>query len=187
MILMNLLLAGSITLLYGQEPKPEQLQEMVQLAIAKAYHSSVYLADYDTIAKVTTGSRFSGVVVSKDGIILTAAHVGRPGKVYQVIFADGKQRIAIGLGRIQQLDAAVLKINKPGEWPFAEMGWSSSLKLNEPCISIACPGSFTPQKTVIRFGYVADLLENRRKMIRTTCLMEPGTPVGRYLICMAGL
>lgn len=175
---MNLLLAGSITLLYGQEPKPEQLQEMVQLAIAKAYHSSVYLADYDTIAKVTTGSRFSGVVVSKDGIILTAAHVGRPGKVYQVIFADGKQRIAIGLGRIQQLDAAVLKINKPGEWPFAEMGWSSSLKLNEPCISIACPGSFTPQKTVIRFGYVADLLENRRKMIRTTCLMEPGDSGG---------
>ena len=177
-VLMNLLVAGSFTWLFAQEVKPEQLEEMVQSTITRSYASSVFLADYDTLAKRTTGSRFSGVVVSKDGIILTAAHVGRPGKVYQVIFPNGEQQIAIGLGRIQQLDAAVLKINKPGNWPFAEMGWSSSLKVNEPCVSIACPGSFAPRKTVIRFGYVADLLDSRRRMIRTTCLMEPGDSGG---------
>ena len=175
-ILMHLLLVG--VAMYAQETKPEQLQQLLQSAIAKSYNASVFLADYDTVAKRTNGSRFSGVVVSRDGIILTAAHVGRPGKVYQVIFPDGKQHIAIGLGRIQRFDAAVLKINKPGSWSFAEMGWSSSLKINEPCVSIACPASFTPQKTVIRFGYVADFLDARRKMIRTTCLMEPGDSGG---------
>lgn len=179
LILMGLLIAGSPTLVSAQlDPKPELLQQHVQSAIAKAYAASVFIADYDTIAKRTNGQRFSGVVVSKDGIILTAAHVGRTGKVYQIIFPDGKESIAIGMGRIQYLDAAVLKINKPGSWPYAEMGWSSSLKINEPCVSIASPGSFVPPKTVIRFGYVADPLEYNRQMIRTTCLMEPGDSGG---------
>lgn len=176
--MLSLLIIGAVTLTFAQDIKPEKLQEMIQGCILKAYNSSVYLADYDTVAKRTTGSRFSGVVVSKDGIILTAAHVGMPGKVYQVIFPDGKEHIAMGLGRIQRLDVAVLKINKPGNWTFAEMGWSSSLKVNEPCVSIACPGSFTPQRKVVRFGYVADLLDSRKRMIRTTCLMEPGDSGG---------
>ena len=172
------LLAGSLTFVSAQELKPEQLQQRIQSTIVKSYASSVYLNDYDTVAKRKIGSRFSGVVVSKDGIILTAAHVGKPGKVYLVVFPDGKEHIAVGLGRIQSFDAAVLKINQPGNWHFAEMGWSSSLKVNEPCVSIAYPASFTPQQPVIRFGYVADVSDGRRNMIRTTCLMEPGDSGG---------
>jgi len=58
------------------------------------------------------------------------------------------------------------------------MGWSSSLKVNEPCVSIAFPGSFSPPRSVIRFGYVANPSDTRRRTIRTTCLMEPGDSGG---------
>ncbi len=157
---------------------PKQLQEMIQNTISKAYAASVLIDDYDTVAKVRKNAAFSGVVVSKDGIILTAAHVGMPGRAYVIIFPDGKEYMAKGLGRIQRFDAAVLKITQKGDWPFAELGWSSSLKTNEPCVSIAYPASFRPRMSVVRFGYVANVSDPGRGMIRTTCLMEPGDSGG---------
>jgi len=163
---------------YAQAVNAGKLQVMVQQAIQKAAPASVYMSDYDTVAKRNTGSRFSGVVVSKDGLILSAAHVVQPGKTYQIIFPDGKECIAVGLGRMQQFDAAMAKIVTPGEWPFAEVGWASSLKINEPCISIAYPGTFKPKRLDVRFGYVAEVQDSRRKMIRSTCLMEPGDSGG---------
>ncbi|GGH07552.1 trypsin-like peptidase domain-containing protein [Pedobacter zeae] len=179
LIMMGLLLAGTSSLLHAQmDLKPEALQRKIQACIAKSYAASVFIADYDTVAKRNNGQLFSGVVVSKDGIVLTAAHVGKTGKIYKILFPDGKETIAIGMGRIQRFDAAVLKITKPGSWPYAEMGWSSSLKVNEPCLSIAFPGSFSPPRPVIRFGYVANPLDARRRTIRTTCLMEPGDSGG---------
>jgi len=108
--MVGLLLAGSSTLLHAQaDLKPEVLQSKIQACIARSHAASVFVADYDTVAKRNNGQLFSGVVVSKDGIILTAAHVGKTGKIYRILFSDGKETIAIGMGRIQQLDAAVLK------------------------------------------------------------------------------
>ena len=161
------------------DPKPAELQGMIKSAIGKGYAATVFITQYDTVAKRQTRvSRFSGVVVTEDGVILTAGHVCRPNVAYWITFPDNKQYLAIGAGRIAGLDAAVMKIKEPGSYPHAEIGWSSSMKINEPCISIAYPGSFYPQQPVVRLGEVVahDVLQ--LKMMQTTCLMEPGDSGG---------
>lgn len=156
-----------------------EIESKIMSVIKDVYPACVFLADYDTVRKARSGSRFSGVVVSEDGLIMTAAHVSFPGKVCQVIFPDGKECIAIGLGRIGSVDAALMKIKETGKWPYAPLGWSSSMNINETCISIAYPGTFAPEEPVIRVGYLADTLPLRRQpRLRTTCLMEPGDSGG---------
>lgn len=155
------------------------IQEILKSKIQTVINACVYIADYDTIKRSFVGPRFSGVVVDKSGLILTAGHASFPGKTYLVQFPnDTNQYIAIGVGRIALYDAAMIKIKSEQEFPVAEIGWSSSLNINDLCFSISYPGSFNPKLSVIRFGYVAELESNKRKMIRTTCLMEPGDSGG---------
>ncbi|SDD46320.1 serine protease Do [Mucilaginibacter pineti] len=167
----------------AQKANPIQLQEHVKTAIKKAYAASVLMWEYDTVQYSRMSAQFSGVVVSADGEILSAAHVVMPGKTYQVMFPDGKQCIARGLGRItipptfMLPDAAMLKIIGKGSWPFAQMGWSSSLKINQPCISIAYPESLEQRRPDVRFGHIA-VLKNKYGFMESTCVMEPGDSGG---------
>ena len=72
----------------------------------------------------------SGVVVSSDGLILTAAHViGKTGKKMKVRFPDGKTASAISLGGSEISDAGMLQILDKGPWPFVEIAKIKILKL----------------------------------------------------------
>lgn len=174
------ILSSAVVSVHAQklDPNPTELQRMVKSAVAKGYAASVFITQYDTIANRQTGGRFSGVVVTENGVILTAAHAIKPNGAYWVTFPDGKEFRATGAGRIASLDAAVIKIMASGKYPHVAMGWSSSMKINEPCISIAYPGSLTPQRAMIRLGQVVAHDVQRAKMMQTTCLMEPGDSGG---------
>jgi serine protease Do len=160
-----------------------RLEKEIVAGYKKAYPACVKLYAYDTVAKQQAGGQFSGVVVSKDGYILTAAHVDEPGKVYKATFPDGKSCIAVGLGKIElaedktRPDAAMLKITNGNDWPFAEVANSDDLKVNEPCLSISYPESLNQPKPTLRFGYVSEV-KNERGFIRSTCVMEPGDSGG---------
>lgn len=168
---------------YAQQIKPKKLEAILSSAIKKAYASSVRIWGFDTAKKIQTSAQFTGVVVSAEGHILTAAHVNQPGNIYLVNFPDGKTAVAKGLGEIEFTenktipDAAMMKIVEKGNWPHAEMGWSSSLKTGEPCLSIAYPETLDQAKPTIRFGCIADL-KNKWGFIQSTCLMEPGDSGG---------
>jgi serine protease Do len=168
------------------QPKPNnavQLQAGVSIAIAKGYPASILMWEVDPLSHTRQSAQFSGVVVSKEGEILSAAHVVMPGKSYQVMFPDGRECFAKGLGRIaipptfMQPDAAMLKITDKGPWPFAEMGWSSSLTANQPCISIAYPESLEQRKPSVRYGRISEL-KNKYGFLQSTCVMEPGDSGG---------
>lgn len=164
---------------FSQSPNQgiKNLESGIQKVIQRAYKASVYITPYDSIRKKATGGSFSGVVVDTDGHILSAAHAVKPNSLYEITFPDGAKFRAIGLGRIPSNDAAVMKIEEKGTWPYAEMGWSSSLKKDMPCISIAYPGTLAAKTPTIRLGYVAET-ETSEGFIRTTCLMEPGDSGG---------
>lgn len=167
---------------YCQQPVAK-LEQEIDAGYKKAYPACVKLYAYDTVAKQQAGGQFSGVVVSKDGYILTAAHVDEPGRVYKATFPDGRSCIAIGLGKIElaedktRPDAAMLKIMNGNDWPFAEVANSDNLKVNEPCLSISYPESLNQSKPTLRFGYVSDV-KNERGFIKSTCIMEPGDSGG---------
>jgi serine protease Do len=172
-----------------QKINSKKLEQSVDEAFKKAYPACVQLFAYDTVARQQAGGQFSGVVVSKDGYILTAAHVASPGIIYKVTFPDGKSCLATGLGKIVLKDdktipdVALVKIISPGSWPYAQLGSSSSLKVYEPCISIAYPESLGQQKPVLRFGYITKI-KNERGFVQSTCLMEPGDSGGPLFDCL---
>lgn len=130
----------------------------------------------------TGGVSASGVSVTADGIIMTAGHLVIPGGKYEIIFPDGRNAPAKGLGKVGIVDLGLLKITEEGSYPFSELGSSSDLKEGEGCFSIAYPGSFLT-KSVVRFGYVRKVESNPggdigTNHILTTCLMEPGDSGG---------
>lgn len=165
---------------FGQK---NDLEATIHKAIEKAWPASVRMWGYDTASKQQMSGQFSAVVVSPQGDILTAAHTSTPGKTYKVMFPDGKVAIALALGKIEMADdptipdVSMMKIITPGTWPYAEMGYSSSLKLNQPCISIAYPETLNQPLPGVRFGIITSL-GNERGFLQSTCAMEPGDSGG---------
>lgn len=168
---------------YSQKFEAKALEKTLHKAIEKAYPASVRMWGFDTVEKQQMSGQFSGVVVSADGYILTAAHTTTPGKTYKVMFPDGKEAIARALGKIELADdntipdVSMMKIVTKGTWPFAEMGYSSAIKVNEPCLSIAYPETLYQPLPSVRFGHIVNV-KNERGFIQSTCIMEPGDSGG---------
>lgn len=168
---------------YAQQSFDAKRIEIITSAvIKKAYPACVRLWGFDTVKKVQNSAQFTGVVVTAEGNILTAAHAIIPGKTYLVNFPDGRTAIAEGMGRIAsesqgRPDVAMVKIVTKGAWPFAEMGWSSSSKLNSMCVSIAYPTTLSQKLPSVRFGRISRLTDVWGFMV-STCIMEPGDSGG---------
>jgi serine protease Do len=180
---------------FSQPLDVKQIQILTKAGIKKAYPASVRMWAFDTVTNQQAGSQFSAVVVTSDGYILTAAHVNTPGQTYLVNFPSGKTCIAQGLGKIEfantpmMPDVAMMRIITPGKWPYAEMGWSSTIKINEPVISISYPESLNQPLPLVRFGSITNL-KNEYGFLQSTCMMEPGDsggPVFDYLGRVIGL
>jgi serine protease Do len=106
-----------------------------------------------TVAILLGNGAGSGVIVSDDGLILTAAHViGWPGQTCTVELPDGKRLRAKTLGVDHENDSGMLKItdNVPkgatwpgatlGKWPTADLGTSGDVKKNQWVVSLGHPG-----------------------------------------------
>jgi len=98
----------------------------------------------------------SGIIVSKDGLVLTAAHViGSSDKKMTVRLPNGKRLPAISLGGSELSDAGMLKITKSGSWPFAKMAPRGSASLGDWCFGLGHPGGFDKERgIVVRVGRV---------------------------------
>ncbi|MGQ7855845.1 trypsin-like peptidase domain-containing protein [Pedobacter sp. WC2501] len=167
----------------AQKKQVAKFQETITEAVKKAYPASVRMWGFDVQQNQRTSAQFSGVVVSADGYILTAAHTILPGKNYKVFFPDGRECIALALGKIDNKetpgipDVGMMKITDKGIYPFAEMGYSASLVKNEPCISISYPETLNQTLPTLRLGNIAEV-KNEYGFIRSTCKMEPGDSGG---------
>jgi serine protease Do len=85
--------------------------------------------------------RWSGVIVSEDGYILTCGHSDQlPGERLTVRLSDGRDADAVALGTNPITDVSLVKITTPGSWPFAEIAESSTLKPGDPLIVAGYPG-----------------------------------------------
>ena len=98
----------------------------------------------------------SGVIISPEGLILTAAHViGKTGKKMKVRFANGKRASAISLGGSELSDAGMLKIIDEGPWPFVDMAENQSSQIGDWCFGLGHPGGFDAKRgIVVRIGRI---------------------------------
>ncbi|NIP95574.1 MAG: PDZ domain-containing protein, partial [Akkermansiaceae bacterium] len=123
------------------------------------------------------GSSGSGVIVSREGLILTAGHVVEGMEEVTAVFPDGRQAKAKVLGANLSKDAAMVKLKGEGPWPFVETGDSKSLEVGEFVVSLGHAGGYDPLRTPpARFGRVVAL--NPLGFVGTDCTLIGGDSGG---------
>lgn len=176
--------------------QPEDLAELK--ALQATVKSVVDKCTPATVAVLSGSSAGSGVIVSEDGLVLTAAHVirdygppvkggleGRPlpftaGKEIQVMLPDGKKVKAKTLGINEGLDSGMVQITdkgpKDGKWPFLPVAKSSGLKEGLWVVSLGHPnGPKDGRPPVARLGR---LKGSTKSVLRTDCTLVGGDSGG---------
>ena len=145
-------------------------------------------------------SQGSGVVVSPDGYILTAAHVigDNPGRTALITFmVDGEEKriFAETLGvQAGAVDSGMLKIKEgsaryssrsqklgkknrfEGDYPYVDIGISNDLKMGQWVLAVGHPGGIDKARgLVVRVGRIID---NRKNSLRTDCTLVGGDSGG---------
>ena len=114
----------------------------------------------------------SGVIWSKDGVIVTNAHVARDSRA-KVALWDGSAHEATLVSRDTRRDLASLKIDA-SELPAATPGDSSALRVGELVIAVGNPMGFIGALTT----GVVHSLPNRRRWVAADVRLAPGNSGG---------
>ena len=114
----------------------------------------------------------SGVIWSKDGVIVTNAHVARDSRA-KVALWDGSAHEATLVSRDTRRDLASLKIDASG-LPAATPGDSGALRVGELVIAVGNPLGFIGALTT----GVVHSLPNRRRWVAADVRLAPGNSGG---------
>lgn len=130
------------------------------------------------IVSRNSGGSGSGVIVSKDGLILTAGHVTKAaGDDLTIILTDGRLVKAKALGANYGRDASMVKIVDEGEYPYVELGDSDRLEIDQWCIALGHAEGFQRDRSApIRLGRV--LGPNFMGFLSTDCALIGGDSGG---------
>lgn len=131
----------------------------------------------------------SGVIVDKNGYILTNAHVvgsaNEAGKKILVTLADGRKFSGKVVGSDATTDVALVKVDGGGNLPTAKMGTVRGLVPGQMVVAIGNPLSF---KFTVTHGVVsatARPIKDYDNMVQTDCAINPGNS-GGALVNLSG-
>lgn len=162
----------------GVPDSPDELRWM------EVHQQSLVKRLSPTIVNIAVGeSQGSGVIISPDGYVLTAAHVAvKPNVGCRITLHDGRELAGKTLGMNKGIDAGLVKIVGPpddGEstnWPFAEMGNVSKLSNGAWCLAFGHPGGFkVGRRPVVRFGRVLSI---NHRSLQSDCALVGGDSGG---------
>jgi serine protease Do len=137
----------------------------------------------------------SGVIINKDGYIVTNNHVIADADKIEVILNDKRTYTAELIGADPQTDLALLKI-KEKDLPFLAYGNSDNVKVGEWCLAIGNPFNLTSTITagiISAKGRNINILENDpahgqfpiESFLQTDAAVNPGNS-GGALVSTAG-
>ncbi|HUF62870.1 MAG TPA: S1C family serine protease [Verrucomicrobiales bacterium] len=119
----------------------------------------------------------SGVVISADGMVLTAGHVIQGSDAVLVVFPDGRTVRGKTLGRNLSRDVGMVKIVDEGPFPFVDLAPPGSLEQTEIVIAMGHPGGFDPSRTPpLRIGRI--LSQDDDGYVWTDCALIGGDSGG---------
>jgi serine protease Do len=134
------------------------------------------------VMKYTVGVRVgpaqgSGVIVTREGHVLTAAHVaGAPGRPVTFTLNDGSRVKGKSLGVFFDMDAGLLQITDKGPWQPAPVGDSKGLKIGQWCLGTGHPGGYQRgRNAVVRLGRILRIDDDG---ITTDCTLVGGDSGG---------
>jgi serine protease Do len=154
---------------------PETIQELKEI---ENRVTAVVQKVMPSVVGVRVGAgQGSGVIISADGYVLTAAHVSGPaGRKVSIVLSDGREVKGETLGGNTKIDAGLIKIKDKGPWPFVTMGESADLQRGVWCIAIGHPNGYVKGRPpVVRLGRI---LDNLKALIRTDCTLVGGDSGG---------
>jgi serine protease Do len=120
----------------------------------------------------------SGVVVSADGLVLTAAHViGRPGREAFIQLPDGRRLRGTTLGADHNADAGMVRIdNPPADLPFTPVAEDEALEPGAWVVTTGQPGGLVEGRAPpVRLGRV---LFRDDELLCTDCKLVGGDSGG---------
>lgn len=127
------------------------------LAIQKQVETIQPTLTRSTVAIFAGGGFGSGVIVTPDGIVLTAAHVisGQQGRRMQVTLEDGRSFPATYLGADKQSDLGIIQIANAKNLPTVPIGDSATLRSGQWIVATGHPLGRRPGRPpVLRLGRV---------------------------------
>ncbi len=114
-----------------------------------------------TVTVNAMGATGSGVVVSADGLILTAGHVvtnletGQVAEKVTLLFDDGEEVPGQVLGMNKRRDAAMIQLSGEGPWVFAPLGSSAKVRPGDWVLATGHPSGYDALRAApVRFGRV---------------------------------
>ena len=129
----------------------------------------------------------SGVIVDKEGLILTNAHVVAHASTIYVIFSDGRKVIGKLIGLNPTHDLAVIKIDPPFPLKVVEMAIPDDILIGEPVIALGNPyGLSSSISTGVISAIHRDLFTPQgqlvfKDLIQTDTAINPGSSGGALL------
>jgi serine protease Do len=119
----------------------------------------------------------SGVIVSEDGLVLTAAHViGKRGEKMMVTLAGGSKKNAVSKGGSELSDAGMLQLEKNELYPYVPLAKQGSSTPGQWCLALGHPNGFNQERgMVLRAGII---LEKKDETLQTNCRLLGGDSGG---------
>jgi serine protease Do len=162
---------------------PKELLEAQKKTIAvapKVIAATVGFGPGD--GKTIQNGQGTAVIVSKDGLMLTAGHTITNGRrSYTVILADGRRARAVPLGYNRFADAGMMKITDPGPWPFVPIGKSTDLELGDWVLGVGhSDGVFRDRPAPLRLGRLHGNISKEKSEVGllTGVTIQPGDSGG---------
>ena len=172
-------LAVSCLIAPGAEPAnatPRTITDL--LGIQRQVKRILPSAKQATVAILGEGAG-TGVIVSPDGLVLTAGHViGKPGSRLKVILSDGTIVRAKALGTVRFADAGMVRLPK-GHYPYVRMATDEVPGMGSWCVALGHPGG--PDKKRGPVTRIGRLISQNRHTIRTDCKLIGGDSGGPLL------
>ncbi len=132
-----------------------------------------------TVGVQVGGAQGSGVIVNREGFVLTAGHVSSAKATdhkCKIIMPDGRILNAKTLGANTGIDSGMIQITDEGVYPFCEMAKSADLKAGDWCLAIGHPGGYQKGRSpVVRLGRVQ---RSEKTFIQTDCTLVGGDSGG---------
>jgi len=111
--------------------------EKVAPAVVEIYTDTVVYSQY--FGQQVESGAGSGVIITKDGYIVTCAHVIDGADKITVRLRDGKEYEAKKVGSDSQTDIAVIKIERKEDLPFVAFASSENLVVGQPIVVVGNP------------------------------------------------
>ena len=125
------------------------------------------------------GGTASGVIVSPNGLVFTAAHVtGEPNRRVKVILSDGRTVEGTSLGLDTATDSAMVQLPAPAKaWPYVSISRETrEVKVGDWCFALGHPGGWDEGRgPVLRIGRIVKVAAN---MLQSDCVLMGGDSGG---------